>query len=129
MTATLPARRCFPISRYFAGGVCVVLLTLYTASQRWGFFAQAPPLAVEVMGGVIDLHRGGFPSWSVTAHNSPWRHGFALSNSGGYWEARFPLYIPLIPALALTALLWARPDATRPPSHAPDRTRARDAAR
>lgn len=117
------------VLRYSAAALCAGLLALYSASQRWNFFAQTPPLAVEVMGGVVELHRGGAPSCSVTTHNWPWRHAFAFSVSGGYWQAKFPLYVPLAPVLALTAALWARPGGTRPPSRAPDRTSSREAAR
>lgn len=114
MKPNAPTRRRFA-ARYAAALACVVLVTLYVASQRWNFFAQTRPVSVEVMGGVIDIHRGGAPSWSITDHNWPWRHAYAFSASGGYWQVKVPLYVPLIPVVVLTALLWACP-------HAPVRT-------
>jgi hypothetical protein len=94
--------------RYLLAIVCIAIVTLYVASQRWNFFAQVPLFSLEIMGGVFDLHRGGVPSWSITDHNWPWRHVYAFKAGGGYWEIKFPLYVPLIPMMVLTATAWTR---------------------
>lgn len=112
MTANAPTTRrstARNVARYAAALACVALVTLYVTSQRWNFFFQTRPVSVEVMGGVIDIHRGGVPSWSITEHNFPWRHRYAFSTAGPYWQVMVPLYVPLIPVVVLTAALWARP--------------------
>lgn len=101
-----PRQPLHPALCCIAAAACAALLTLYVASQRWNFLVQVPALTIEVMGGVLDIHQGGAPSWSVTRHNWPWRHAYAVQAGGGYWGLKLPLYVALVPTILVTAALW-----------------------